>query len=681
MNRRLGRDDDMARVPAGFSTGRIAEPLWRARRRRWQRLTAIVALLCCAVIPTPAASAAQAQKGHDTDLVAAIRNGEQATVRKLLARGANILARDEAGATPLMHAALNADIAVMQLLLDNGASVNAETPTKSTALLWGLHDADKVKLLLEHGARVSDDTIYGASSLPRGAKVLKLFADAGSNLNLSKNGYTTLMAASRSGSLETFQLLIAKSGDVRARNRIGFTALYGAAFWRGSRPIVQFLLEHGSDSNARVQLSVPGVDVLTTLMGGAMHGDAEIVRVLLENGADCNVQGGDFGRTALLLAATTGSAETVKLLLERGADVNATDHLGNSALQWARRRGDARIVEILVAAGANDRAHPRQPSEQARLQPKVESGAIERALARSLPLIQRSGLAFSERKSCVSCHHQSLVAMAVGSARKSGFPFDATIAAQEHVRIINVLAKSREGMLAGSGVTDELAPAYILAGLDAAGHKPDQISDALVQFLVLRQQPDGSWTTPVYRPPQDASDITFTALAIRGLASFAPQGRAHELADRIAQARAWLEQAEARETEDVAFRLLGLTWARASRRQIDGTRTRLLREQRADGGWAQLPALTSDAYATGLALVALHESDGSVAIEPGYRRGIEYLLRTQLADGSWFVQTRSFPLQPFVGTHFPYGRSQFISLAATCWASMALSLENARRTR
>jgi hypothetical protein len=52
---------------------------------------------------------------------------------------------------------------------------------------------------------------------------------------------------------------------------------------------------------------------------------------------------------------------------------------------------------------------------------------------------------------------------------------------------------------------------------------------------------------------------------------------------------------------------------------------------------------------------------------------VEFLLRTQLEDGSWFVQTRSFPLQAHVETLFPHGRSQFISVAATSWATMALA--------
>jgi hypothetical protein len=50
------------------------------------------------------------------------------------------------------------------------------------------------------------------------------------------------------------------------------------------------------------------------------------------------------------------------------------------------------------------------------------------------------------------------------------------------------------------------------------------------------------------------------------------------------------------------------------------------------------------------------------------------LLETQLADGSWFVASRSFPMVRYTKSGFPHGRSQFISAAATCWATMALAV-------
>ena len=99
---------------------------------------------------------------------------------------------------------------------------------------------------------------------------------------------------------------------------------------------------------------------------------------------------------------------------------------------------------------------------------------------------------------------------------------------------------------------------------------------------------------------------------------------------------------------------------------------KLMAEQRSDGGWAQLPTLTSDAYATGQALVALKTTGALKAGDAAYRRGVQFLLKTQMEDGSWYVRSRSIPFQPYFESDFPYGADQFISAAATNWASMAL---------
>ncbi len=57
-----------------------------------------------------------------------------------------------------------------------------------------------------------------------------------------------------------------------------------------------------------------------------------------------------------------------------------------------------------------------------------------------------------------------------------------------------------------------------------------------------------------------------------------------------------------------------------------------------------------------------------------YRKGISNLLRTQLSDGSWLVHTRSYPVQPYFESGFPHGPDQWISAAATSWATLALTL-------
>jgi len=85
--------------------------------------------------------------------------------------------------------------------------------------------------------------------------------------------------------------------------------------------------------------------------------------------------------------------------------------------------------------------------------------------------------------------------------------------------------------------------------------------------------------------------------------------------------------------------------------------------------------MESDAYATGQALVALRESGVLPPADPAIRRGVEYLLRTQFADGSWFVKSRAVPIQVYFESGFPHGADQWISAAATAWAVSALAPE------
>jgi squalene cyclase len=251
---------------------------------------------------------------------------------------------------------------------------------------------------------------------------------------------------------------------------------------------------------------------------------------------------------------------------------------------------------------------------------------------------------------------------------------DENKARQQAEAIRRILAGRRELLLQGSGVADQLDASYWLIGLFAAGVARDDTTDALVHYLTLKQAKDGRWRTTLVRPPANVSDFTATALALRGLQDFVPRGRSEEIAGRVGRARDWLVSATPRTTEGRAFQLFGLKWAGAREAEIDKAATELLAEQRGDGGWGQLEALPSDAYATGEVLVALKQSGAVSSRYPAYRRGVEFLLETQLSDGSWFVESRSLPVQPYFESGFPHGRSQFISCAATSWATMALAL-------
>ena len=112
----------------------------------------------------------------------------------------------------------------------------------------------------------------------------------------------------------------------------------------------------------------------------------------------------------------------------------------------------------------------------------------------------------------------------------------------------------------------------------------------------------------------------------------------------------------------------------APQERVRGATQELLQAQRPDGGWAQLPDMESDAYATGSALVALHQAGGLAVDDRAYRRGLGYLLSTQRDDGSWHVVSRSKPFQTYFESGYPHGKDQFISIAAGGWATTALAL-------
>jgi hypothetical protein len=99
----------------------------------------------------------------------------------------------------------------------------------------------------------------------------------------------------------------------------------------------------------------------------------------------------------------------------------------------------------------------------------------------------------------------------------------------------------------------------------------------------------------------------------------------------------------------------------------------LLTKQRTDGGWSQTDDMTSDAYATATVVTALQEIGRLPADHPAILSGCRYLIDTQLNDGTWQVKTHAKPIQTYYESGFPHGADQFISIAATAWATLALA--------
>ena len=84
--------------------------------------------------------------------------------------------------------------------------------------------------------------------------------------------------------------------------------------------------------------------------------------------------------------------------------------------------------------------------------------------------------------------------------------------------------------------------------------------------------------------------------------------------------------------------------------------------------------MESDPYATATALVSLHLTGMLTNKDKVFQDGIKYLIKTRKEDGSWYVKSRSKPFQTYYESGFPHGKDQFISVAASGWATTAILL-------
>ncbi|MEP7363174.1 MAG: ankyrin repeat domain-containing protein [Acidobacteriota bacterium] len=586
-------------------------------------------------------------------MLAALREGNHTSFRRTLSKNPKSAnAAGHLGWTPLMYAALYRDSAAVQLLLDAGANANARNLDGATALIYAIEDPATTKLLLERGADPNLRTGQGLTAL--------------------------LIAAQRNGSYPVTKLLLDKGADVKARAANGGQGALAFAAAASDLEVMKLLLDRGVDKKplplaaasrgcaACLDLLLPyaSTEDLGTLYTAAVRsGDVPRLHMLLERGAKP-------GRAVLQNAALTSApipSDTVRALIRSGADINAKTSFGISTLELARRQGNKTVTDALLEAGVRDDSVP--PTS---LSP-TPAASPRAAVERSMPPLQRSAVLFIERAGCVSCHNNSLTSMTVEAARARRLPIDAA-QAREQVRLITAfLEENRESALENIGIpggVDTLS--YILLGLAADQYTPDSLTDVWARYIKNLQSPDGRWRCQSFRPPLESSDFAITAAAIRAIRTYAPKSQHAEYEAAAARAVRWLESAQPSATEDYTFKILGQIWGGGNPAAVRKTAQDLLALQRPDGAWGQTPLLAPDAYATGQALTALHKSAVLSAKSPAYQRGIQYLLKTQLADGSWFIRTRSPSFQPYFDSGFPHGHDQFISAAATNWAAMAL---------
>ncbi len=359
-----------------------------------------------------------------TPLYVACQNGSAAMIEKLIKAGADANATVTEGETALMTASRTGNPDAVKVLLDHGATVDAkESWHGETALMWAAAEGhpETVRVLIEHGAQVnlrSNTNTWARQTtseprekwMPLGSlsplmfaarqgclECAKILVDAKAHIDaVDPEGISVTLLAIINGHYDVAAFLVDKGADPNLADRTGRTALYSAVDFhtppQSNRPapkeldssvasldLIKDLLAHGANINAALKTAQPyrtktdrGDDTMLTtgttpLLRAAKAGDAEVVRLLLEKGADPKLATRS-GINSVMAAAGLGTKEedtvgrfktqadiiaSIDPCLKAGADVNAVDSRGQTALHGAAAKGYDQVVKYLAEHGAN----------------------------------------------------------------------------------------------------------------------------------------------------------------------------------------------------------------------------------------------------------------------------------------------------------------------------------------
>jgi ankyrin repeat protein len=155
---------------------------------------------------------------------------------------------------------------------------------------------------------------------------------------------TRLMNAIRKNDLPTVRQLVQSGEDVNLLDEVGDAPLIIAAY-EGFTEIVRLLLEAGAD----VTVVDPGMQA-TALHAAAYAGRTEAARLLIEHGIDIDKQGPHNGYTALHDAIWQNNVETARVILLARPNLTLKNHAGQTPLEMARSRGRKEIATLIEAS-------------------------------------------------------------------------------------------------------------------------------------------------------------------------------------------------------------------------------------------------------------------------------------------------------------------------------------------
>ena len=294
---------------------------------------------------------------HKTALWFACCDGQVDLVKILLDTGTDLNIVDNFRDSSL-HAAIygHCNPKTIQKLIDHGAHVNAVNKDGATPLLLACSRAqtESVRLLLKAKTDLDmtyadgDSCIHAAIAGDCSKEIIQEIIDYGADVNgVNKRGRTALLFSCFYRQMDSVKILLAAGADPTIADEEGFTCLHAAVDGRCNTETLQALIDYGAHVDAKRK------DGTNALMRACRTGQSEVVKFLLEAGADVNITNANGNTTLHVAIIGDCSNETLENIIQQGVAVNAISNRSKTALIHACESAKTESVKLLLKKGAD----------------------------------------------------------------------------------------------------------------------------------------------------------------------------------------------------------------------------------------------------------------------------------------------------------------------------------------
>jgi len=284
----------------------------------------------------------------------------------IINKGADIDHQSNVGWTAIHLAVVTRSTELAKKMIEMGVEVNVSLETGMTPLHSAVSfgNTEIVKLLIDHGADIKSESNQGDQPLnmavnPNTYEALKYLVAEGADINHRNDngGHLLHNIAGRGTAYENAGYLLERGVDIDVRDDFGRTPLTFTTWSADPVGMSKFLILNGANvnpSNCKSEQSCECYpDYTTPLHGACRHGQMDLCRILITNGAKVNVYNDD-GQTPLHCAIQGGDADMVQYLIDHGAFLNVAEKgQGSTEIQMAVAMGYGDIADILLDHGAD----------------------------------------------------------------------------------------------------------------------------------------------------------------------------------------------------------------------------------------------------------------------------------------------------------------------------------------